>query len=120
MTGDSGGKEAGLVVGNPNPAAASSIIAHVVHTPEHISAHVPGIVGYMRFMMQNNEGWQGIFNLDKVQTRLQKSETSKRTDIKRTLISFPRQDTFGYRLERKEDYITPLPCNGNNFYKNHS
>lgn len=71
-------------------------------------------------MMQNNEGWQNAFNLEKVQSRLTKSETSKRTDIKRTLISFPRQDTFGYRLERREDYITPLPCNGNNFYKNHS
>ena len=55
-------------------------------------------------MQQNNERWADAFNLDKVQLRLQKSDNSKRTDIKRTLISFRRQDTFGYRLEKKESY----------------
>lgn len=35
-------------------------------------------------------------------------------------MSYRRQETWGYRLEKREDYQTPLPCNGNNFYKNHS
>lgn len=34
--------------------------------PEHVSANVPGILGYMRFMQQSHERYAGAFNLGKV------------------------------------------------------
>lgn len=45
---------------------------------------------------------------------------TKRTDLKRTIIGHQRQETFGYRLEKRQSFQFGLPVTGNNFYKNHS
>lgn len=51
--------------------------------------------------------------------RLVKTDT-KRTDLKRTLIGHPRQESLGYRLEKKDEFKFDPPVVGNNYYKNHS
>lgn len=98
---------------------SNSIYAQV--QDDHFSAHIPGIVGYMRYMQYlNEEPNKCDFNVDHTEKMLQKSLTSKRNDIKRTLIGFQKSDCYGYRLEKRMEFNHPAPQAGNNYYKNHS
>lgn len=42
--------------------------------------------------------------MSKAITKIKNSETSKRTDIKRTLVGFSKNDTHGFRLQKKEGF----------------
>jgi len=89
---------------------------------ERFSVNIQGILDYMKFFQhcqRDSKKRQAIFDLEKVAKRLKNSEVSKRQDLKRCLIGTSKQETFGFKLERKSDYEIPVPIIGNNFYKNH-
>jgi hypothetical protein len=89
---------------------------------DHFSTHVPGIIGFMRYMQQSGDKNAPCtnFNIDKALLKLQKSDTCKRKEVNRTLIGINKSETHGYKLERREDFKVPVPRSGNNYYKNHS
>ena len=69
---------------------------------------------------QTLEGDRYQINVEKTSIKIKNSETTKRTDIKRTLVGFSKSDTSGFRLQRNVHFKIPLPKAGNNFQRNHS
>jgi hypothetical protein len=69
--------------------------SNLVPTVEHYSANIPGLIGFMKY--QTAEGNFKI-NVEKAQAKIKNSETSKRTDIRRTLVGFSKYETHGFRL----------------------
>lgn len=66
---------------------------------------MPGMIEYIRY--QTSEGKYNL-NMDSVQKKLTKTDT-KRTDLKRTLLPYQKNEGNGYKLEKRVEYKLPKP-----------